>query len=78
MKRRRIGRFTAGALAAAVAIPVTVMAAVVEARIMKRVHWQGLVGIFLGVTGGLLWLGEEYGVIAEPYRDGTRGPLSLK
>jgi hypothetical protein len=74
----KVGRFTAGFLAAVVAAPVTCLTAVVEFRIARALHWQLLVGVFVGVAGGVLWLGEEYGLIAEPYRDNNRGPFSLK
>jgi hypothetical protein len=78
MKLPSIGRFTAGVLAALVAVPLTCLAAVAEVRILKRLHWQALVAVFLGITGGVLWLGEEYGLIADPYRDSKDDPLSLK
>jgi hypothetical protein len=78
LKLPKIGRFTAGALAAVIALPVTVAVAVLELRMRRFLHWPSLVGVFVGITGGLLWLGEECGVIAEPYRDSRGGPLSLK
>jgi len=61
-----------------VAVPLTCLAAFAELRILKRLHWQAHAGLFVGITGGVLWLGEEYGLIAEPYRDSRNGPLSLK
>ena len=74
----RLGRFTAGCIAAVVAGVATIIVAVVDARVSERVHGKALVGLFMGVAGGLLWLGEEYGLIADPYRDSSKGPLSLK
>jgi hypothetical protein len=68
----------AGALAAVVAAPVTVVAGALEFRFFRRFDWQALLGVFTAVTGGLLWLGEEYGLVDDVYRDSTGGPLSLK
>jgi hypothetical protein len=73
-----VGRFTAGCIAAVVAGVATVIAAVVEVRVSKGLHTKALLGLFVGVAGGVLWLGERYGLIADPYRDGTKGPLSLR
>lgn len=74
----RVGRFTAGCIAAVVAGVATIIAAVVDAHVSTRLHGKYLVGCFMGVAGGVLWLGEEYGLIADPYRDSSKGPLSLK
>jgi hypothetical protein len=74
----KVGRFTAGFLSALIAAPIAVLTGMVEWRVAKRLHWQLIVGVFLGTTGGVLWLGEEYGVIAKAYRDSRSGPLSLK
>jgi hypothetical protein len=78
MRLPRIGRFTAGVIAAFVAVPLTCLAAFAELRILKSFHWQAHAGLFVGITGGVLWLGEEYGLIEDPYRDSRDGPLSLK
>jgi hypothetical protein len=74
----KVGRFVAGFLAAVIAAPVTVLALIIDVRITHRLHWQTLLGTFLGIAGGVLWLGEEYGLIAEPYRNPKDDPLSLK
>ena len=74
----RVGRFTAGCVAAVVAAAATIIAAVVDAHVSERLHGRALVGLFVGVAGGALWLGEEYGLIADPYRDSSKSPLSLK
>jgi hypothetical protein len=69
---------TAGCIAGVVAGVATIIAAVVDARLSKRLHVKVLAGFFIGVAGGILWLGEEYGLIADPFRDSSAGPLSLK
>jgi hypothetical protein len=74
----RVGRFTAGCVAAVVAGVATIIAAVVDAHVSERLHGKALAGLFVGVAGGVLWLGEEYGLIADPYRDSSKSPLSLK
>jgi hypothetical protein len=78
MKSIKLNRFAAGFLAAVLAAPVTVLAGIIDVRIFRRLHWQGAVGVFLGVTAAVLWFGEEHGLIAEPYRSGKDDPLSLK
>ena len=78
MRAVKIGRFTAGFLAALVAAPVTVVAAIIDVRMTRRLHWDAMGALFLAIAVGVLWLGEEYGVIAEPYRNGKDDPLSLK
>jgi hypothetical protein len=50
----------------------------VDVRVDEGLHGKALLGFFIAVAGGVLWLGEEYGFIAEPYRDSSRDPLSLK
>jgi hypothetical protein len=74
----KVGRFTAGFVAAVIAAPIAALTGMVEWRVAKRLNWQLIVGVFVGTTGGILWLGEELGVIAKPYRDSRSGPLSLK
>jgi hypothetical protein len=74
----RVGRFTAGCIAAVVAGAAIIIAAIVDARTSERLHGKALAGLFMGVAGGALWLGEEYGLIVEPYRDSSKSPLSLK
>ena len=73
----RVGRFTAGCIAAVVAGVATILAAIVAARVGERLHLRTLVALFMGVAGGVLWLGEEYGLIADPYRESSKSPLSL-
>lgn len=75
---RRVGRFTAGFVAAAIAAPLTAVAAFVDVRLTRRFHWQAVTALFLGITGGVLWLAEEYGLVADPYRSSKDDPLSLK
>jgi hypothetical protein len=74
----RVGRFTAGCIAAVVAGAATIIAAIVDAHVSEWLHGKALAGFFMGVAGGVLWLGEKYGLIADPYRDSSKGPLSLK
>jgi drug/metabolite transporter (DMT)-like permease len=74
----RVGRFTAGCIAAVVAGVATIIAAIVDARVSDRLNGKALAGLFMAVAGGVLWLGEEYGLIADPYRDSSKSPLSLK
>jgi len=63
-----MGRVTAGLLAGLAAAPPAVLGAVIEARTTGDVHWEVFAGMFLALTGGLLWLGERRGLIEDPYR----------
>jgi len=63
-----MGRVTAALLAALAAGPPVALAAVIEARTTGDIHWEAFAGMFLALTGGLLWLGERRGLIEDPYR----------
>lgn len=80
----RIGRFTAGVIAAAIATIVTVFSLKLSMRLNPRLalrfweRWPEVLGFFVSITGGVFWLGERYGLIADPYRSDKDNPLSLK
>jgi hypothetical protein len=76
--RFKVGRFTAGVVAAIVATPVTVASAVIGDRLGHPPRWEVMSGLFLAVTGGVMLLGEEFGLIADPYRNPDEDPLSLR
>ena len=80
----RVGRFTAGVLAGVIATIVTVFSVKLSMRLNARLalqlwgRWPEVLAFFLSITAGVFWLGERYGLIADPYRSDKDDPLSLK
>ena len=80
----RVGRFTAGIFAAVIATIITAFCVTLSMQLNERMalrfwgRWPDTLGFFLGITGGVFWVGERYGLIADPYRSDKDNPLSLK
>ncbi len=64
----RIGRITAGIIAAGIGAVAANVVGTAGAQFGRDFSDQLIVATFVVVACGVLWVGDRFGMIAEPYR----------
>jgi hypothetical protein len=64
----RIGRITAGIIAAGIGAVAANVVGMAGAQLGRDFSDQLIVATFLVVACGVLWVGDRFGIISEPYR----------